>query len=103
MGPIQIEGEVIAIADNDPSTAHYIIQHGTRREFIAAQPKFLAFNVRNGAGTTWTQQMTWLDAQGFDTVLNYVNDDYPKDGIVYRIDNRAAEAAADIGMFALKF
>lgn len=98
----QVEGEVITNT-NDPADAYYAMEYATRREFLALEPKFLAFNARGAAVNSWTQAITWLNNQGFDTVLSHVDDDYPKDGIVYRIDNRADENAADVGMFALKY
>jgi hypothetical protein len=101
---MQVEGEVITNR-NHPRFAHHAMTNATDREFARYQCKFIAFDVRfrNTPFTTWTEAMTWLGNQGFDTVLNYADPDYPKDGIVYRIDNNADFAEADIPMFALKF
>ena len=99
---VQIEGEVITNT-NDESVAYSAMYGATDREFAALGCRFIAFDVRGGDFATWTEAMQYLSDQGFDTVLNHVDDTYPKDGIVYRIDDMAAFASAEIGMFALKF
>jgi hypothetical protein len=102
---MQIEGEVITNS-NSPVDAYNAMYGTTRREFAALAPKFIAFDLRvqgDHPFTTWTQAMTWLSNQGFDTVLNYSDPDYPKDGVVYRIDNYVDYKAAAIGQFAFKF
>lgn len=99
---VQIEGEVITNT-NDEGVAHYAMYGATNREFAALGCKFLAFNIRGGDFATWTEAMQYLSDQGFDTVLNYVDNDYPKDGVVYTIDNTLVREAAGIQQFALKF
>lgn len=99
---IQIEGEVITNT-NDPYIAYYAMRDATKKEFASYDCKFIAFDVRGAGFTTWVEAMAWLDTQGFDTVLNYINEDYPKDGRVYRINNYADYNAAPVGQFALKY
>jgi hypothetical protein len=99
---MQVEGEVICTT-RKPRDAYHALEYSTDREFERYDCKFLAFDVRGAGFTTWTDAMNWLDSQGFDTVLNYVDDDYPKDGRVYRIDNYADYEAAEVGQFALKY
>ena len=100
---MQIEGEVITNR-NDPRYATHAMHGATRREFFSYECKLIVFDVRmaNGPFTTWYQAMEWLDAQGFDTVLNYTNTEYPKDGEVFRIDNVADYELAEIKQFAYK-
>jgi hypothetical protein len=101
---MQIEGEVITNR-NHPRHATYAMTRATDREFAQYECKFIAFDVRfrNTPFATWSDAMAWLDSEGFDTVLNYTDPDYPKDGIVYRIDDNAAFDVAPVPMFALKF
>ena len=99
---LQIEGEVITNT-NDPVQASYAMFGATRREFADLGCKFIAFDVRGHNFPTWTQAMEWLGSEGFDTVLNTNLPDYPKDGIVYKIDEVAVHDLAEIKQFAFKF
>jgi len=99
---LQIEGEVITNT-NDPERASYAMFGATKREFAALGCKFIAFDVRGHNFPTWTAAMEWLGSEGFDTVLNTNLPDYPKDGIVYKIDEVAVHDLAEIKQFAFKF
>lgn len=96
-GLVQVTGEMVSLT-NAPSDALYTLCGAKQCEL-----EFIAFDVQPHPYALWSESLQSLDKHGFKTVLTYHRDEYPKDGIVYRIDDNAVFEQSDYGQFAMKF
>ena len=69
---------------------------------------FVAYGISPSVSDTYTEDMNYLSQLGFNVVTDNNYDEYPTDGLVYRLDSNSAFSAAGAtdkfphGAFALK-
>lgn len=91
-GIVQITGEVVAHKDmpNSRNFASGALNqkefHTFRSKVVEGSMKFAAYGISPEINTTYSEDLDTLRTLGFVTVLDSL-DEYPTDGIVYRINN----------------
>lgn len=88
-GIIQITGEVVAPKHqkNSRNYAAGALNLKSVEEFQSRELTFIAYGFTPGLNPTWSLDMKDLNLQGFDTVHDSDWDEFPHDGVIYRIDN----------------
>ena len=86
---IQIVGEIVVpkTYENARNLASGSLNLKDIKEFRKRPVHFIAYNMFPEVSHLWTLDMLWLSTKGFDTVLCSDWDEYPQDGLVFRMDN----------------
>jgi len=106
----QVTGEVVAPSDipNSRNYASGALNLKSDQEFSSRKLFFYAYDVNDPWEATWAEQMRALSSLGFNTVYTDKTNQFPDDGIVYRLNNYAEfyklgyTAHHPRGAFALK-
>lgn len=109
-GLFQVVGEVVA-KKNIPNSRNYAsgaLGLLSIEEFEDKEVIFVAYGMQESPGSTYVGTLNYLDKIGFNTVLHTNVDEYPQDGLVYRLSNNSEYIDAGYtskhprGAFALK-
>ena len=109
-GVVQITGEVVA-PETIPNARNYAsgaLNLKSEEEFLTREVRFVAYDIQPRVEKLWTEDMSNLSSDNFDTVLASNWAGYPQDGLVFRVDNNAKyeemgyTAHHPRGAFALK-
>ena len=86
---LQITGEVVApkTIKNARNYAAGALNLKDTSEFQERDLRFIAYGVQESWNECWTNDMSYLELFGFDTVLSNDWTIYPDDGLVFRIDS----------------
>ena len=86
---VQVTGEVVApkTIKNARNYAAGALNLKEVSEFKSRDLRFIAYGVQESWNECWTNDMTYLEILGFDTVLSNDWTMYPDDGLVFRIDS----------------
>ena len=86
---VQVTGEVVApkTIKNARNYAAGALNLKEVSEFKSRDLHFIAYGVQESWNECWTNDMTYLEILGFDTVLSNDWTMYPDDGLVFRIDS----------------
>jgi len=86
---LQVTGEVVApkTIKNARNYAAGALNLKDTSEFESRDLRFIAYGVQEPWNECWTNDMTYLEIIGFDTVLSNDWTMYPDDGLVFRIDS----------------
>ena len=86
---VQVTGEVVApkTIKNARNYAAGALNLKEVSEFKSRDLRFIAYGVQESWNECWTNDMTYLELLGFDTVLSNDWTMYPDDGLVFRIDS----------------
>ena len=92
-GSVQITGEVVA-PQSIPNARNYAsgaLNLKSLEEFLQRKHtlRFVAYDMQPFIHDSWTEDLELLNREGFDTVIQEDWSNYPRDGVVFRIDNRA--------------
>ena len=107
---LQVTGEVVA-PKSIPNARNYAagaLNLKSPTEFASRDLTFVAYDMQPHSNPTWSEDIDYLEDQGFEVIDSIPDDYYPTDGIVFRIDNNEAYAAKGYtskhprGAFALK-
>jgi len=109
-GVIQITGEIVApkTIKNARNYAAGALNLKDIGEFLDRDITFIAYGISPSVEAYYDQEMKWLDAIGFNSILDTDLSPYPQDGIVYRLnDNKEYNELGHTskhprGAFALK-
>ena len=92
-GTIQITGEVVAKKDI-PNSRNYASGALNQKELssyrnrvVGGQMVFVAYSITPGLNDTYEDDLKTLQTLGFHTVNSNTWDEYPKDGVVYRVNS----------------
>lgn len=107
---IQINGEVLAPVSvpNARNFAAGSLNLKSIEEFSGRDLVFVAYDIVENPYDYWTNSMSWLRTQGFNTVDKFDCSNYPTDGWVYRLNDIPSFRALGYtshhprGAFALK-
>lgn len=88
-GHVQITGEVVCPKEipNARNLASGSLNLKSMDEFKTRPLTFVAYDVQPKKHEYWYEEMEWLESQGFNTVLKSQWEQFPQDGLVFRIDN----------------
>lgn len=91
MGAVQVTGEVVAPSTipNSRNYASGALNLKSMDEFNSREIRFVAYDVQPGVNENWTEDLSDLASEGFDTVIQSNWLEYPQDGVVFRTNNRA--------------
>tara|TARA_Y100000385_G_scaffold79345_1_gene80799 strand:- start:12997 stop:13920 length:924 start_codon:yes stop_codon:yes gene_type:complete len=109
-GEVQITGEVVCPSNvtNARNVAAGSLNLKDLAEFSTRPLTFVAYGMQGVQHSTYTETLSFLAQEGFNTVDTFDYSNYPTDGIVYRIDcnnsfNKLGHTAHHPrGAFALK-
>jgi len=109
-GEVQITGEVVCPSNvtNARNVAAGSLNLKDLEEFRTRPLTFVAYGMQGVKHSTYTETLSFLAQEGFNTVDTFDYSNYPTDGIVYRIDctnsfNKLGHTAHHPrGAFALK-
>ena len=109
-GEVQITGEVVCPSNvtNARNVAAGSLNLKDLAEFRTRPLTFVAYGMQGAQHSTYTETLSFLAQEGFNTVDTFDYSNYPTDGIVYRIDctnsfNKLGHTAHHPrGAFALK-
>ena len=109
-GEVQITGEVVCPSNvtNARNVAAGSLNLKDLAEFSTRPLTFVAYGMQGAQHSTYTETLSFLAQEGFNTVDTFDYSNYPTDGIVYRIDcnnsfNKLGHTAHHPrGAFALK-
>lgn len=109
-GVAQITGEVVAPSSipNSRNYASGALNLKDINEFSQKDLTFVAYDLQPKGFEFWENSMSFIEQEGFKTVLTFDATNYPTDGVVYRISDNAAYASLGAtshhprGAFALK-
>ena len=109
-GEVQITGEVVCPSNvtNARNVAAGSLNLKDLAEFRTRPLTFVAYDMQGVRHSTYTETLSFLAQEGFNTVDTFDYSNYPTDGIVYRIDctnsfNKLGHTAHHPrGAFALK-
>lgn len=89
IGTCQITGEVVAPyhIENSRNYASGALNLKSLEEFSSREVTFFAYGIEPSERNTYTEDMEYLKAQGFKTVFTDNTDEFPKDGVVLRLNN----------------
>lgn len=87
-GIVQITGEVMAPAyiENSRNFAAGSLNLKDMDEFAQRPLTFIAYDCSDNPFDTWIEMMEVLELMRFNVVTNFDIEDYPTDGVVYRIN-----------------
>lgn len=91
---IQVTGEVVAVStvENSRNYSSGALNLKSIDEFLQRKTDgkmvFVAYGMSQFM-PTYLDQLDFLEAAGFNTVLNFEHSEYPKDGVVYRLNSNA--------------
>lgn len=88
-GTIQVTGEVVAPStiENSRNLASGSLNLKDMDEFQKRPLQFVAYDMVGYMRDSYIETLDLLEEFGFQTVLTFDHTDYPKDGIVYRLDD----------------
>lgn len=88
-GTIQVTGEVVAPStiENSRNLASGSLNLKDMDEFRKRPLQFVAYDMVGYMRDSYIETLDLLEEFGFQTVLTFDHTDYPKDGIVYRLDD----------------
>lgn len=110
-GSIQITGEVVSPStiENARNYASGALNLKSMEEFKERNVTFVAYDIQGDISfETWTDSQEYLKQEFFNTVSHFDSSDYPRDGIVFRVDSYKTFAELGYtsnhprGAFALK-
>lgn len=90
---VQVTGEVVAISavENSRNYASGALNLKSIDEFLQRKTdgkmKFVAYGVSPTNNKLYVSDLNSLETSGFDTVRSFDSSEYPKDGIVYRLND----------------
>lgn len=112
--PTQITGEVVA-SKNVPNSRNFASGALNLKDIEQFKDRieegsmiFVAYGISPSVSDTYTEDMNYLSQLGFNVVTDNNYDEYPTDGLVYRLDSNSAFSAAGAtdkfphGAFAFK-
>lgn len=90
-GVVQITGEVVAKLSipNARNYASGALNLKSEEEFLSREVRFVAYDIQPKITQQWTKDLSTLSADGFDLVLDQNWEEYPQDGVVFRVDDNA--------------
>lgn len=85
-GIVQITGEVVcpSSVENARNVAAGSLNLKSIEEFLTRPLTFVAYDMQQNSFDSYSETMTFLESQGFHTVLDFDYEEYPTDGYVYR-------------------
>lgn len=88
---LQITGEVVCpvSVENSRNVAAGSLNLKDMDEFRSRPLSFVAYGLQGLVFDTWSEAMSRLHLEGFNTVDTFDATNFPTDGIVYRVDNNA--------------
>jgi len=86
---VQIVGEIVApiTIKNSRNYAAGALGLKDSKEFIERDLTFIAYDIFPKAYPSWAEDINSLVAMGFNTVLQSDWSEFPKDGVVFRVDD----------------
>jgi DNA ligase (NAD+) len=88
MGTVQIAGEVVCPSriPNARNVAAGSLNLKDMREFYTRPLTFVAYDIQGAEFNTWREAMSALRTCGFIPINRFNAEEYPTDGVVYRVD-----------------
>ena len=88
-GTIQVTGEVVAPStiENSRNLASGSLNLKDMDEFQKRPLQFVAYDMAGYMRDSYTETLDLLQGYGFQTIHTFDHTNYPKDGIVYRLDD----------------